>query len=299
LLGELIPFTPVTYASFQNGMLTNIQEDYSPGTLGLYEKEIKFSANETVNQPLSLVYSSPSFRSNNNGLVFGVLLYKVNHDYNPALPADTKTDSLQETNSTTVSPVNSPALANNMTTNAESTAAEMNLAANATRPGQVATIDTSQGPIKIEFFPDAAPKHVSNFVSLAKTGFYDDTLFHRIEDGFVVQGGDNNTKSNGTSRETWGTGNPGYTVEAEFSDIAHTRGIVSMARAADPNSAGSQFFIVLNDSQFLDNQYTVFGKVIEGMDVVDKIASINTNKESQPIDPEQARIKSVRIEETS
>ena len=189
--------------------------------------------------------------------------------------------------------------ANNVTTNPETSAAEMNLAENATKPGQVATIDTSQGPIKIEFFPNAAPNHIRNFVSLAKTGFYDDTLFHRIEDGFVIQGGDNNTKSNGTSRETWGTGNPGHTVEAEFSDIAHKRGIVSMARAADPNSAGSQFFIVLNDSQFLDKQYTVFGKVIEGMDVVDKIASINTNKENQPIDPEQARIKSVRTGETS
>jgi cyclophilin family peptidyl-prolyl cis-trans isomerase len=121
-------------------------------------------------------------------------------------------------------------------------------------------------------------------------------LFHRIEDGFVIQGGDNNTKSNGTSRETWGTGGPGHKVEAEFSDIPHERGIVSMARAADPNSAGSQFFIVLNDSQFLDNQYTVFGRVIEGMDVVDRLASINTNKENQPIDPEQARIKSVRTE---
>lgn len=291
LLGKLIPFTTATYASFQNGMLTNIQEDYSPGTLGLYAKDVKFPANETANQPLSLVYSSPSFRSNNNGLVFGVLLYKVNHNYNLALPVDTKTGFLQETNSTGISSTNSSASANNITSNAE--------AENATKPGQVATIDTSQGPIKIQFFPDAAPKHVTNFISLAKTGFYDDTLFHRIEDGFVIQGGDNNTKSNGTSRETWGTGNPGHTVEAEFSDIPHKRGIVSMARAADPNSAGSQFFIVLNDSQFLDNQYTVFGKVIEGMDVVDKIASINTNKENQPVDPEEARIRSVRTEETS
>jgi dolichyl-diphosphooligosaccharide--protein glycosyltransferase len=299
LLGKLIPFTPVTYASFQNGMLTNIQEDYSPGTLGLHAQDVKFPANETANQPLSLVYSSPSFRSNNNGLVFGVLLYKVNHNYNPALSVDTKTDALQVTNSTNTSSANSSVSANNVTTNPEtSAAAETNLAENATKPRQVATIDTSQGPIKIEFFPNAAPNHVRNFVSLAKTGFYDDTLFHRIEDGFVIQGGDNNTKSNGTSRETWGTGNPGHTVEAEFSDIAHNRGIVSMARAADPNSAGSQFFIVLNDSQFLDKQYTVFGKVIEGMDVVDKIASINTNKENQPIDPEQARIKSVRIGET-
>jgi dolichyl-diphosphooligosaccharide--protein glycosyltransferase len=298
LLGKLIPFTPVTYASFQNGMLTNIQEEYSPGTLGLYAEDVKFPNNETANQPLSLVYSSPSFRSDNNGLVFGVLLYKVNHNYNPELPVDTKMDALQETNRTNTSSANSSVSAKNVTTNPENSA-EMNLAENATKPGQVATIDTSQGPIKIELFPDVAPNHVRNFVSLAKTGFYDDTLFHRIEDGFVIQGGDNNTKSNGTSRETWGTGKPGHTLDAEFSDIAHKRGIVSMARAADPNSAGSQFFIVLNDSQFLDKQYTVFGKVIEGMDVVDKIASINTNKENQPIDPEQARIKLVRTGETS
>jgi dolichyl-diphosphooligosaccharide--protein glycosyltransferase len=297
LLGKLIPFTPVTYASFQNGMLTNIQEDYSPGTLGLYAEDVKFPANETANQPLSLVYSSPSFRSNNNGLVFGVLLYKVNHDYNPALPVDTKAGSLQTTNITNIPSANSSVSAN-VTTNPETTA-EMNLAANSTTPGQIATIDTTQGSIKIVFYSDAAPKHVSNFISLAKAGFYDDTLFHRIEDGFVIQGGDNNTKSNGTSRVIWGTGNPGHTVEAEFSDIPHKRGIVSMARAADPNSAGSQFFIVLNDSQFLDNQYTVFGKVIEGMDVVDKIASINTNKENQPVDPELARITSVKTEETS
>jgi dolichyl-diphosphooligosaccharide--protein glycosyltransferase len=162
---------------------------------------------------------------------------------------------------------------------------------------QIATIDTSQGPIRIEFFPDAAPRHVSSFILLANKGFYDGTLFHRIDKGFVIQAGDNNTKPNGTGRDRWGTGSPGYSVEAEFSDIPHKRGIVSMARATDPNSAGSQFFIVLNDSQFLDSQYTVFGKVTEGMDIVDKIASIPTNEKDQPVDPEQARIKSVRIGE--
>jgi dolichyl-diphosphooligosaccharide--protein glycosyltransferase len=106
----------------------------------------------------------------------------------------------------------------------------------------IATIDTSQGPIRIEFFPDAAPRYISNFISLANQGFYDETLFHRIDKGFVIQAGDNNTKPNGTGRDRWSTGSPGYSVEAEFSDIPHKRGIVSMARATDPNSAGSQFF---------------------------------------------------------
>jgi dolichyl-diphosphooligosaccharide---protein glycosyltransferase len=295
LLGKLIPFTPVTYASFQNGMLTNIQEDYSPGTLGLYAKDIKFPENETANQPLSLVYSSPSFRSNNNGLVFGVLIYKVNHSYDPALSiAEQSNPSNGITNATTLSS-NSTVTANNGTANPQATAGSS--LANATKPSQVATISTSQGPIRIEFFPEVAPKHVSNFISLAKNGFYDNTLFHRVEPGFVIQGGDNNTKPNGTSRERWGTGNPGYTLEAEFSEIPHKRGIVSMARAADPNSAGSQFFIVLNDSQFLDNQYTVFGRVTEGMDVVDKLSSVSTNSENQPVNPDQARIESVRTDE--
>ncbi|MDQ3839972.1 MAG: peptidylprolyl isomerase, partial [Thermoproteota archaeon] len=294
LLGKLIPFTPVTYASFQNGMLTNIQEDYSPGTLGLYAKDIKFPANETANQPLSLVYSSPSFRSNNNGLVFGVLVYKVNHEYDPALSTAQQLSPPQATTNETQLSANSTAATNNATANAGATLDSS--IANTTKPTQLATIDTSQGPISIEFFSEAAPNHVNNFIKLARSGFYDNTLFHRIEDGFVIQGGDNNTKPNGTSRERWGSGSPGYTVDAEFSDIPHKRGIVSMARAADPNSAGSQFFIVLNDSQFLDNQYTVFGRVIEGMDVVDRIASIATNNENQPVNPEQARINSVRIE---
>ena len=117
------------------------------------------------------------------------------------------------------------------------------------------TIDTSQGPISMEFFPDAAPKHVSNFISLANKGFYDETFFHHIDKGFVIQTGDNNTKPNGTGRDRWGTGSPGYSIEAEFSDTPHKRGIVSMARATDPNSAGSQFFIVLK-------RLTVFGQSI-------------------------------------
>ena len=297
LLGKLIPFTPVTYASFQNGMLTNIQNDYAPGTIGLYAKDIKFPTNETAaNQPLSLAYASPSFRSNSTGLVFAVLLYKVNHDYKPSLPADPYQESslLVEQNNTNPLSANSSSLLKNSQTNSTMT---NDATRNTTTSRQIATIDTSQGPIRMEFFPDAAPKHVNNFISLANKGFYDETLFHRIDKGFVIQAGDNNTKPNGTGRERWGTGSPGYSIEAEFTNIPHKRGIVSMARTTDPNSAGSQFFIVLNDSQFLDNQYTVFGRVTEGMNTVDKIASVPTNEKDQPADPEKARIKSVRIKE--
>ena len=118
------------------------------------------------------------------------------------------------------------------------------------------------GEIAIEFFPDDAPKTVENFVTLAKKGFYDGTTFHRVEPGFVVQGGD--PKGNGT-------GGPGYTIKDEFNKQKHVRGVVAMARTQAPNSAGSQFYITLAPAHFLDGQYTVFGKVVSGMEVVDKI----------------------------
>ena len=118
------------------------------------------------------------------------------------------------------------------------------------------------GEIAIEFFPDDAPKTVENFVTLAKKGFYDGTTFHRVEPGFVVQGGD--PKGNGT-------GGPGYTIKDEFNKQKHVRGVVAMARTQAPNSAGSQFYITLAPAHFLDGQYTVFGKVTSGMEVVDKV----------------------------
>jgi len=118
------------------------------------------------------------------------------------------------------------------------------------------------GEIVIEFFPADAPKTVENFVTLAKKGFYDGLTFHRVEPGFVVQGGD--PKGDGT-------GGPGYKVKAEFNKQPHVRGVVAMARSNDPDSAGSQFYITLAPANFLDGKYTVFGKVVSGMDVVDKI----------------------------
>jgi len=145
-----------------------------------------------------------------------------------------------------------------------------------------AIIETNFGNIVIEFFPDKAPRHVENFIKLANDGYYDGTTFHRVIPGFMIQGGDPNTKSD--DRSTHGQGGPGYTINAEFNDISHVRGIVSMARTNDPNSAGSQFFIIVSDSIFLDNQYTVFGRVVEGIDVADKIVNVPRDNLDNPND---------------
>lgn len=132
-----------------------------------------------------------------------------------------------------------------------------------------AIIETKFGEIHLEFFADLAPKHVENFIKLAENGSYDGCTFHRVIPGFMIQGGDPNSKSEDRSQH--GMGGPGYSVDAEFNDTPHKRGILSMARSSDPNSAGSQFFIVTADSLFLDKQYTAFGKTTSGLDVVDKI----------------------------
>lgn len=148
--------------------------------------------------------------------------------------------------------------------------------------GPRAIINTKFGEMEIEFFPDKAPKHVENFIKLAKSGFYNGTIFHRVIPGFMIQGGDPNTKDH-TNKAAYGMGGPGYNVNAEFNDIPHKRGIVSMARANDPNSAGSQFFIVVEDSLFLDRQYTVFGKVVKGMGVADKIVNQPRDARDNPL----------------
>src|SRR5713101_4987031 len=124
---------------------------------------------------------------------------------------------------------------------------------------EVAVIKTAMGEMVIEFWPDVAPKTVENFKKLAKQGFYDGTAFHRIIKGFMIQGGDPLTKDE-SKRASWGTGDPGYKIAAEFNEKSHTRGVLSMARSNDPNSAGSQFFICHGHPTFLDRQYTAFGK---------------------------------------
>ena len=144
-----------------------------------------------------------------------------------------------------------------------------------------ATIETNQGKIEFNLLPDLAPETVRSFIKLANSGFYDGTLFHRIIPGFMIQGGDPNTKQPDKSK--WGQGGPGYSLKAEFSSRSHLSGIVSMARATDPDSAGSQFFIVTTDSTFLNGQYTVFGEITEGMDVADKIVNLQRDENDCPL----------------
>jgi peptidyl-prolyl cis-trans isomerase B (cyclophilin B) len=135
---------------------------------------------------------------------------------------------------------------------------------------EVAIIKTSEGDMVVEFWSDVAPNTVDNFKKLAKKGFYNGTAFHRIIKGFMIQGGDPLTKD--PSQEArWGTGDPGYKIKAEFNSKSHQRGVLSMARSSDPDSAGSQFFICLGDASFLDRKYTAFGHVIKGDDVLGKI----------------------------
>ncbi|HXV65714.1 MAG TPA: peptidylprolyl isomerase [Nitrosopumilaceae archaeon] len=155
-----------------------------------------------------------------------------------------------------------------------------------------AIIETTHGKIILNLLPEIAPETVRNFIKLAKSGFYDGTLFHRVIPGFMIQGGDPNSKNSDKSK--WGTGGPGYTIKAEFNPRSHLRGVVSMARATDPDSAGSQFFIVTTDSTFLDRQYTAFGEVIEGIENADKIVNLPKDKNDCPLT--EAKMLHISIE---
>jgi peptidyl-prolyl cis-trans isomerase B (cyclophilin B) len=164
-------------------------------------------------------------------------------------------------------------------------------------PNEVAIIKTAQGEMVVKFWPDVAPKTVENFKKLARQGFYDGTAFHRIVKGFMIQGGDPLTKDPG-SESLWGTGGPGYEIKAEFNARPHVRGVLSMARSQDPDSAGSQFFICLADARFLDRQYTAFGQIIKGDDVLGKIGETQTTRgnggeQSKPV--KRVGVESVRI----
>ncbi|MFC1736226.1 peptidylprolyl isomerase [Candidatus Hydrogenedentota bacterium] len=149
---------------------------------------------------------------------------------------------------------------------------------------QVAVLDTSMGEIVVKFYPETAPNHVENFVKLGQDDFYDNLVFHRVIAGFMIQGG----CPHGT-----GTGGPGYSIDAEFSDIDHVAGTLAMARSQDPNSAGSQFYICLADAPHLNGQYTVFGQTIEGMDVVSAIGKVETLPGDRPV--EDVTINSVDV----
>lgn len=154
---------------------------------------------------------------------------------------------------------------------------------------EIAVIETKFGKIDIQFFADKAPGHVKNFKDLAKKGFYDGTIFHRVIPGFMIQGGDPNTKSD--DRSNHGMGGPGYSIKAEFNDTLHKRGILSMARSQDPHSAGSQFYIVVKDSAFLDGKYTAFGKVLSGMTVADQIVNAPRDRRDNPNERIEMKVK--------
>ena len=156
---------------------------------------------------------------------------------------------------------------------------------------EIAVIETKFGKIEMEFFADKAPGHVKNFKDLAKKGFYDGTIFHRVIPGFMIQGGDPNTKSD--DRSAHGMGGPGHSINAEFNDTLHKRGTLSMARSQDPNSAGSQFFIVVKKSSFLDGKYTAFGKVLSGMAVADQIVNAPRDKRDNPDERIEMKVKVV------
>jgi peptidyl-prolyl cis-trans isomerase B (cyclophilin B) len=162
---------------------------------------------------------------------------------------------------------------------------------------EVAVIKTSQGDMVVQFWNDAAPKTIENFKKLARSGFYDGTIFHRIVKGFMIQGGDPNSKDPG-KESSYGQGGPGYKVKAEFNDRSHERGVISMARSSDPDSAGSQFFICLGSVPRLDHQYTTFGKLIKGDDVLEKIGDTpvtrsSTGENSKPT--KRVVIESIKI----
>ena len=157
---------------------------------------------------------------------------------------------------------------------------------------EVAIITTNVGEMVLEFWPDVAAGHVKNFKDLANKGFYDGTCFHRVIKGFMIQGGDPLTKDD-SQEGSWGTGGPGYQIKAEFNDKAHTRGVLSMARSQNPNSAGSQFFICHGDPRSLDRQYTAFGKLIKGDDVLEKIATAPTHPGDRPVN--KITLTSVKI----
>ncbi len=278
LLGKMFPFTPLTY---YDPNTHNESPTYTTGYTAIYSKTVKYDANS--NGPLRLVYSSPSLDRKDSGVFSGVLIYQVNPDYNSSTASTTTSTSQGNSSSTTTTPA---------TTTAPTTT---------TTPsgGNIAVISTKFGDIKFRLFDNVAPKTTANFIKLANSGFYDKTVFHRIMPGFVIQGGDPNTIKG--DRSTWGLGDAGYTIPPEFSSTLNfTKYMVGMARGNDVNSGSSQFFITVGDAPWLNDQYTLFGQVVSGQDVVDKIASLKTDPTTnQPVDAETARVNTITIESSN
>jgi dolichyl-diphosphooligosaccharide---protein glycosyltransferase len=257
MLGKMFPFIPLTY--YDPNTHTESQT-YQSGYTAVYAKDIKYP--ENGNGPLRLVYTSQSLNRTDSGVFSGVLIYQVNQEY------------LQQNNT-------------------QQTAPQIKPTGTSAPKGDTAIIDTKFGKITMELLDNVAPKTVANFEKLANSGFYNGTIFHRIVPGFVIQGGDPNTKSG--SNDTWGTGDAGYTIPPEFSDMNFTKYTVGMARGSDVNSGSSQFFITVGDASFLNGKYTLFGQVTSGQDVVDKIASLPTNSANQPLSAADARVNSITI----
>jgi len=213
-------------------------------------------------------------------LLHGILVLALAACSQTGNGSDTASTDTSSTTTTAASTDTAATETSQPMTSAATTAQEKPMSA---YENKIAELHTSAGQINLRFFPDASPNHVKNFLDLAEQGFYNGTKFHRVIPGFMIQGGDPNTISG--SPATWGTGGSPKNVKAEFNSISHKRGILSMARAQSPDSASSQFFIVVKDSTFLDNQYTVFGEVTQGMEVADKIVGAPKGPADRPVDP--------------
>ena len=260
LTGRLIPYSVIAYV---NPMTNEQSASYVPGYTPVYAMDLKYPPDG--DGPFRLAYASETFWRESPGPVTAVLVYEVNKGYDPDVP------TMEEVQ--------------------EMIAEQQRMALG------TAVVQTAAGDFTIELRPDIAPRTVENFKGLARAGFYDGTIFHRINPGFVMQGGDPNTVEG--PRETWGAGGPGYAIPAEISGAAtHSKYAVSMARGADIDSAGSQFFVVLGDAPWLDGQYTVFGMVTEGRDTVDRLASVGLEGgrfPEQPADPSETRVRTVLV----
>jgi dolichyl-diphosphooligosaccharide--protein glycosyltransferase len=281
LLGQMFPFTPLTY---YDPNTHNESPTYTTGYTAIYSKTVKYAENGTG--PLRLVYSSPSLDRKDSGVISGVLIYQVNPDYK-SLTGTTSASTQGNSSSTSALQGNS------------SSTTTVNSTSTTTTSGSIAVINTKFGEIKFKLFDNVAPKTTANFIKLANSGFYDNTVFHRIMPGFVIQGGDPNTIKG--DRSTWGLGDAGYTIPPEFSSsLNFTKYMVGMARGNDVNSGSSQFFITVGDAPWLNNQYTLFGQVVSGQDVVDKIAALKTDSTTnQPVDAEAARVTTIAIESSN
>jgi dolichyl-diphosphooligosaccharide--protein glycosyltransferase len=254
LLGKMFPFQPAAYVRLDaQGRPQDLQAEYRTGYAALYEEKIKYP--EDGSDALKLVHASPSFVNKDARLMIGALLYEITG--NPPKPVEQP------------APEPEPEIVTGLEQGKEYAVLQISVA------GETA------GNITMQLFPDVAPETVKSFENLINSGFYDGIKIHRIVPDFVIQGGDPYTKNQ--SRSTWGTGGPGYNVPAEISNMTHARGIVSMAHPGNPDLAGSQFFIVVKDAPHLDNNYSIFGRVISGMNIVDDIVMLPRDEGDIPI----------------